>query len=113
MMFMVVLCIYLFPAALWFFWPGHLSQWRWWEFLCLLVPFVLWLVLSLLGGKAQSMVNAIIEPFICGILAYLPIIFKSVSPRFGWRPTAWFYFGLFLSCSFVLVTYFAVPPLSE
>lgn len=108
-----VLGLSLLPMAMILFWQNDLSNWRWWEFVLLLLPFVIWLSLSTFGGRPKSLSNAVIESLLCGIAAILPIVVKLVAIRFRWESRPIFGLGLVISCTLVLMMYFTVPVLPE
>ena len=113
LMVVFVLGIYLIPIAVLMFCQESFSHWQWSEAVCLLVPFLVWFCLSLYGSKAQSLCNAVIEPFIVGMIGCLPIAFKLIANKVGRRSQAIFYLGLFTSCLCALAIYAVVPPLPE
>ena len=107
--YVVPLAIVCVPVVWW-----HRSIiWRWWEAVLLLVPFGLWLGFIITSNKGKSLSNAVIEPFLCGCIACMPIALKAIATRFGWRTNLAYFTGLLISCTVAAVVYFAIPALPE
>lgn len=97
------------PVAWWHRSPG----WRWLDVAILFVPLFVWSGLSFVGGLPKSLSNAVVEPFLCGCVAWTPIVAKAITSRLGWKANAGYWIACFLSCLAAVGIYLAVPTLPE
>ena len=87
--------------------------WQWWELLLLFFPFGLWLFLITIDDGQKTLCNAVIEPFLCGLTAVMPILFRVVVSRYGRRPGPAYFAGLLISSAVVLIIYMFMPAIPE
>ena len=103
---LAIVCV---PAVLWY----RSIIWKWWEMVLLLVPFGLWLSLTFTGIKFKSLSNAVIELFLCGCVACMPIALRAIAARFKCRTNLAYFTGLLISSTVAAILYFTVPALPE
>ena len=97
-----------------FFWWFRSVDWRWWEAALLFVPFLVWFCLmALWSEKGKSLSNVGVEPFLCGCVAFLPLMTKVVASRYRRSPGVGYFLGLLASCAIVLLIYTRMPGLPE
>lgn len=97
-----------------FFWWFRSIGWRWFETILLWVPFLLWFCLmALWSEKGKTLSNVVVEPFLCGCFAFLPLATKVTATRYRRSSVAGYFLGLFASCLIVLLIYQQMPGLPE
>lgn len=116
-LFLSMLLSYVIPAIIiagpiWFFARTRV-QWFHWEYLNLLVPFLIWIFLALTNLRNKSLSNAGIESITLGILVgviqILPVIMPEV---FGSRLKSALA-TLFISVVIAVLIYYFMPSLPE
>ena len=116
-LFLSMLLSYIIPAIIiagpiWFFARARV-QWFCWEYLILLIPFIIWGFLALTNLRNKSLANAGAESIIIGILAGILQIFPVIMPEvFGSRLKSALA-TLLVSIIMAILVYFLVPSLPE
>ena len=69
-----------------------------------------WVVRNALG---PSFIVFIVEPLLCGLAAYTPILAKVAATRSGWPAGLAYFLGLLVSCVLVVLIYLFMPAIPE
>jgi hypothetical protein len=108
--------VYLLPLAVCYIvvivW-GRVLSLKMWVWANMVLPFPLWLSFILINGTGKTLSNAIIEPFLCGCIACIPIILERGTSRFRCQAKSIPFISFTLTCIFVLLIYFGMPAITE
>lgn len=89
-------------------------NWRIWEFVFSFLPLVVWISLVAFNSKGKTLSNAVVEPFVCGILSSLQAltcsIFAVMQQKRGVFPLV---FGVILGCISAVLVFLFMPALPE
>ncbi len=108
--------VFLIPSlpvclAVWFFGRKRV-QWSKWDFLILLVPYVVWMVLGFVPNIPKSLSNVAVELFGLGLAVDATPILRFVLPK-RWNGQIVAATLLVLACAVAAGIYFSVPCLPE
>lgn len=116
-LFLSIFLAYIIPSLIiaspiWFF-NRERVHWFYWEFLNLLIPFIIWTILASANLRNKSLSNAGVESIILGILIGIIQIFPVIMPEVYDSRLKSAFVTLFLSIVITLLVYFIVPSLPE
>lgn len=88
--------------------------WQVWEFAVMMLPFLLWVLLITNNRAGKSLSNALVEPFLCGLIASLQPGFRlfimHITKQDDSKMSLW---GVAIACFGSIAVYLFTPTLVE